>query len=40
MGLHLVKEIVESIGGKIWVEDNEPCGAVFVMEFPRRFFLS
>ncbi|MBO8180653.1 MAG: HAMP domain-containing histidine kinase [Archaeoglobus sp.] len=38
-GLHIVKELVKSLGGKIWVEDNEPRGTVFVMEFPRRFFI-
>lgn len=31
LGLFLVKKIVESYGGKIWVEDNRPKGSVFVI---------
>ncbi|ADB57604.1 sensor histidine kinase [Archaeoglobus profundus] len=30
-GLYLVKKLVERYGGEIWVEDNEPKGAVFVI---------
>jgi len=32
LGLFLVKSIVESYGGRIWIEDNEPKGAVFVVK--------
>ncbi|XGI84024.1 PAS domain S-box protein [Halorutilales archaeon Cl-col2-1] len=35
MGLYLVHTLVESYGGEVWVEDNEPEGAVFVVELPR-----
>lgn len=33
LGLYLVKSLVESYGGDVWVEDNDPAGAVFVVEF-------
>ena len=29
IGLHLVKTIIDSYGGEVWVEDNTPQGAVF-----------
>jgi PAS domain S-box-containing protein len=29
IGLHLVKTIIDSYGGEVWVEDNKPQGAVF-----------
>ncbi|MDY6775987.1 MAG: PAS domain S-box protein [Halobacteria archaeon] len=35
MGLYLVHSLVDSYGGEVWVEDNEPEGAVFVVEFPK-----
>ncbi|MFW6265471.1 MAG: sensor histidine kinase [Halanaeroarchaeum sp.] len=34
-GLHVVSTLVENFGGDIRVEDNEPRGSVFVVEFPR-----
>jgi PAS domain S-box-containing protein len=34
VGLYLVQSLVESYGGAVWVEDNEPTGAVFVVELP------
>lgn len=34
IGLYLVDSLVESFGGEVWVEDNEPEGAVFVVELP------
>ncbi|AFK19145.1 PAS domain S-box protein [Haloferax mediterranei ATCC 33500] len=34
-GLFLVREIVESYGGEIRIEDNEPSGATFVVTLPR-----
>lgn len=34
IGLHLVYTLVDSYGGDIWIEDNEPRGAVFVVELP------
>jgi PAS domain S-box-containing protein len=33
-GLYFVDSMVESYGGSIWVEDNTPQGAVFVIELP------
>lgn len=35
LGLHLVDTVVEGCGGEVWIEDNEPRGAVFVVELPR-----
>lgn len=34
-GLHLVKTLVESYGGDVWVEDAEAGGAAFVVDLPR-----
>ena len=34
LGLVVAKGIVEAHGGKIWVEDNEPKGAVFSFTLP------
>lgn len=34
-GLHVVRTLVESYGGSIHVEDNQPRGSVFVTSFPR-----
>ncbi|MFC7056974.1 PAS domain S-box protein [Halovenus salina] len=34
IGLYLVKTLVESYGGNITVEDNDPEGAIFVVELP------
>jgi len=35
MGLYLCRKIVDGFGGRIWIEDNEPTGAVVCVEFPR-----
>ncbi|CAI50439.1 sensor box histidine kinase [Natronomonas pharaonis DSM 2160] len=35
IGLYLVETLVERYGGAVWVEDNEPRGAVFVVELPK-----
>ena len=35
IGLYLVQTLVEQYGGAVWVEDNEPSGAVFAVELPR-----
>jgi signal transduction histidine kinase len=32
IGLYLVYTLVEQFGGDVWVEDNDPRGAVFVVE--------
>ncbi|MFB6284343.1 MAG: ATP-binding protein [Halobacteria archaeon] len=32
IGLYLVKSLVEGYGGEVWIEDNEPSGAIFVTE--------
>jgi PAS domain S-box-containing protein len=34
MGLYLVDTLVTSYGGAVWVEDNDPEGAIFVVELP------
>jgi PAS domain S-box-containing protein len=34
IGLYLVNRLVDSYGGDVWVEDNDPEGAVFVVELP------
>lgn len=35
MGLAIVKRIVESLGGTIWVESEEGKGSSFVLKFPK-----
>ncbi|MCO8268048.1 PAS domain S-box protein [Haloferax sp. AB510] len=32
LGLYLVQSLVEKYGGHVWVEDNDPRGAVFAVE--------
>lgn len=34
IGLYLVDMLVDAYGGDVWVEDNEPTGAVFVVRLP------
>ena len=34
IGLYLVRSLVEGYGGEVWIEDNEPEGAVFVVDLP------
>ncbi|MFB6109788.1 MAG: nitrogen regulation protein NR(II) [Halodesulfurarchaeum sp.] len=34
MGLYLVRSLVDTYGGDVWVEDREPRGAVFGVELP------
>ena len=34
IGLYLVRSLVEGYGGEVWVEDNEPKGAIFVIRLP------
>jgi len=36
IGLYLVRSLVEIYGGDVWVEDNEPKGAVFAVRLPLR----
>lgn len=36
LGLSIVKRLVEGHDGRVWVEDNEPKGAVFVVTIPCR----
>lgn len=36
MGLYLCHKIASGYDGRIWVEDNDPEGAVFCIELPRR----
>jgi signal transduction histidine kinase len=35
IGTYLVKTLVSRYSGTVWVEDNEPRGAVFVVELLR-----
>ena len=35
LGLHLVRTLVDGYGGDVWVEDNDPYGAIFVIELPK-----
>ncbi|WP_070364422.1 two-component system sensor histidine kinase NtrB [Halodesulfurarchaeum formicicum] len=35
LGLYLVQTLVDRYDGRVWIEDNEPRGAVFVVELPR-----
>jgi PAS domain S-box-containing protein len=35
IGLYLVETLVDAYGGDVWVEDNEPEGAVFVVELQK-----
>jgi two-component system sensor kinase FixL len=35
IGLPLCRTIVEAHGGRLWVEDNQPCGAAFCFTLPR-----
>lgn len=35
IGLYLVDQLVKQYGGRVWVEDNEPTGAVFTVELTR-----
>jgi len=35
IGLYLVRTLTEQYGGRAWVEDNEPTGAIFVVELTR-----
>jgi len=34
VGLYLVSTLVDSYGGEVWVDDNDPDGAVFTVELP------
>jgi signal transduction histidine kinase len=34
MGLAICRTIVESHGGRLWVEDNDPQGAKFIFTLP------
>jgi two-component system sensor histidine kinase AtoS len=34
LGLAIAHRVVDSHGGRIWVENGEVCGAVFTMELP------
>ena len=34
IGLSIAKKIVDSLNGKIWIEDNQPRGCVFAISLP------
>lgn len=35
LGLYLVDNLIDTYGGEVWIEDNEPRGAVFIVELQR-----
>lgn len=35
LGLYLVQTLIDIYDGAVWVEDNDPVGAVFVVELQR-----
>ncbi|GAB7094710.1 hypothetical protein JCM30237_18630 [Halolamina litorea] len=35
IGLYVVRTLVDRYGGDVWIEDNEPRGATFVVRLPR-----
>ena len=35
LGLYLVYTLVDQYGGDVWIEDNDPRGTVFVLQFER-----
>ena len=35
LGLHIVNKAMQSYGGYVYVEDNEPQGTVFILRFKR-----
>jgi PAS domain S-box-containing protein len=35
IGLYLVETLVTQYGGDVWVEDNDPTGAVFIVQLPK-----
>lgn len=35
LGLYLVDGLTDTYGGEVWIEDNEPRGAIFVVELQR-----
>lgn len=35
LGLTIVQEIIESFYGKVWVQDRQPNGSIFIIEIPR-----
>jgi PAS domain S-box-containing protein len=35
IGLYLVDSLVTNYNGKVWVEDNDPEGSVFIVELPK-----
>jgi len=37
LGLYIVKNVIERYGGEIYVEDNIPSGAVFIIKLKRPF---
>jgi signal transduction histidine kinase len=34
MGLAISRTIIETHGGRLWVENNQPCGATFIFTLP------
>ena len=35
LGLTFCQVVAEAHGGRIWVEENQPKGSVFILEIPR-----
>ena len=40
MGLSICRSIIEAHGGRLWVEANEPRGAIFLFSMPARRALA
>ena len=36
MGLYLVDTLVSAYNGEVWIDDNEPEGAIFSVELPTQ----
>ena len=34
LGLYICRELVEQMGGRIWIDDNEGRGSTFAFELP------
>ena len=34
LGLYICRQLVDGMGGRIWVEPNSPRGSTFVLELP------
>jgi signal transduction histidine kinase len=35
LGLYIIKKTIDRYGGRVWVENNQPRGSIFVIELPQ-----